>query len=590
MNMRLYERAIEFDLMRTIQRCYFDADCGRIKLALDRLKDLEMELGENPKIYYAEGMLRKDSMEQGIKAFSCYTKALELDPNYENAAVNAAAYAPNEEEIRKYIKIAAKLAPIDASIIQKRLEILDESCYKFWQVLIGNSVDTERGALIELALSSTKFPLETELKYRRDRFQILRSLDNSDQMKRETMCEFFPPNERLALHEALEELNRAIDLDPYDATFWNYKASWCRFLGRYEEAIISADEAIKQRPIGYHLPHHNKALIFAKQRKIPEAIACAQEALAQAIAGEKSDEIFVIQELIADLNSPIEEVLLDEMLPVITQIVRTAHITANREINLIMQSNNKDNRASIAEMVDLVKRGINNLHPSPNNAMDYVPGMAELLSYFTPETLFVTLDQIQMSDNISYQNSLTATIYIAVHSEKIMQRDALRLLVLTIFKNAISSGNGDMVRDQYRKAILEVSAAAKDEISNLDQLMRMELERIHPDFPRLIADQAPPDEKGKERARKDTLSKLQGTPYIVNSNNKNMQGQFKANSGGTGCLPLMVVIVCIAIGVFIGVSSKKWLTGVDNWVVGGSGGGIIGYWVASWFSSMRKKK
>jgi tetratricopeptide (TPR) repeat protein len=262
--MRLYERSIDFDLNRTINRCYFDADHGRIKLALDRLKDLEMELGENPKIHYAEGMLRKDSLKQGVEAFECYVKALELEPNYENAAVNAAVYAPNENDFRKYAKIASKLAPKDAAIFQNQISTLDEGHYPYWQKLISTSArvkgNPELGAVIDLILSSTTLPSETELDFRRERFQILRNLDSSDQAKRESMGESFPDDERLALHEALEEIDKAIELDPYDATFWNYKAAWYRSLGRYKDALASADKAIELRPKGYHLPYYNKAV------------------------------------------------------------------------------------------------------------------------------------------------------------------------------------------------------------------------------------------------------------------------------------------------------------------------------------------
>jgi tetratricopeptide (TPR) repeat protein len=588
--MRLYERAVDFDLMNTINRCYFDADHGRIKLALDRLKDLEDELGENSKICYTEGVLRRDSLMQGVAAFHCFEKALELDPDYENAVVNAAGYAPNEAEFRKYIRLASRLAPTDASLLEKQLAFLEAGQHPYWQRLIGASSAAEsaaEGALIELALASGELPEDKELALRSKRFQFLRKADEADQIKRESMGEFFPADERLALHEAMKELDQAIRLDPYDATFWNSKSAWYRLMFRFEESLAAADHAIQLRPSGYPLPYHNKAVVLMKMGKRLDALDLAQTALAQAEASGNTDEARTVRDLIEDLKSPEPVATLEELMPIMARVVKAAQLTANQELSLI-KSSTPGQRSSPDEMAALVKRALYSHNPFPTSAMDFVPGMAELLSYFTPETLFMALQQILLEDGDVVQNSLTATLYIAAHEEEIRRRDALRLLLLPIFQIVLLPGGEDQIREQYRKAILEVSAAASDEMADLDRLMREELERIHPDLPALIADQKPVDASGVARAQRIFLSKLQGEPYVTKSRDKSGQSGSQAGTPGNSCLTSTLVLIFAGIGIVIGILAKNpWFPGATNWLVGGSGGALAGY-VFSWLFLPRR--
>ena len=561
--MRLYERAEEFDLMVTINRCYFDADQGRIKLAIDRLKDLEEELGEKPKIYYTEGMLRKDSLGQGINAYRCFSKAVDMDSNYENAIVNAAIYAPGEIEFRRFARKAFDLSLNESSHFETLLKYIDEKNEPYWQILLqsitSEGLNPDTAAHIQLGLSTAKLPQDEELNYRRQRFQILRQIDENDQKKRESMGELFPSDERLALHEALEELEKSITLDPYDATFWNFKSAWCRLLGRFEEALTAADEAIMLRPKGYHLPYYNKAVIFAKLGKKAEAIEQAQKALEQIEISGKRDDITAIQQLISNTNSTSQTISLIDFLPVLEHICKAAQIISNQEIGLL-QGIQPGQRSNLKEMVKLVQKAIYSRHPSPENALDYVPAMAELLSYFTPETLFISLHQILLTDNIAFQNSLKATIYIAAYGPKVMQRDAIRLLILVIFKNALPPASPEMIRDQYRKIILDVSTTGTDKMKNLDQLMRVELAKIHPELPELIADQEPSTAWEIQKAQESILDKLQGTPYIVKSKEKGNQTQASSEVSNNFCLYVVIGIICFGIGAFISASMLIGIT------------------------------
>ena len=84
--MRLYRRSKPIDLNDTIALCDFDADHGRVKLALERLRDLEEEVGADAKISYAEGLLRRDFLGQGKQAYQCFVRAHQLNPQHGLAA------------------------------------------------------------------------------------------------------------------------------------------------------------------------------------------------------------------------------------------------------------------------------------------------------------------------------------------------------------------------------------------------------------------------------------------------------------------------------------------------------------------------
>ncbi len=513
--MRLYLRSKKIDMMDTINRCYFDADHGRIKLALERLKDLEEELGEDAKISYAEGLLRKDFLGQGVKAYDCFVKALSLDPSHAFAVCNSAEYAPDETEFRKWSEVAAQLSPQDAQSFQDRSEIFDQGIY-YGEFLLKIGDDKKPGdsaAYIELGLLTAKLKQKEEVKVRRARAQKLRLLDNEAEHHRNTMVEDFPPDERLALAEAIAEIELAIRLDEYDEELWNLKSAWCCLIGRYAESIVCADRAIELRPEGYCRPHQNKAMSLWRLDNSSEALACIQEALRQAENGNQQEEIPHLKQMIEEMTVPPRQPTLADAQPTLAQAVRAAELTADQEIGL-MKGNLQDIEAGFQMRIDVIQ-------PAANDAMPYVPAMAQALAYLSPETCFSMVHKIAKKDTTSYENCMRATLYIAAHTEAVMQHDALRLLVLTIFVPALVPGHEEGVRTLYRQAILEVSAAATGRMAKLDQLMHQELAKIAPTMPRLIADQEPVDQAGKDRAERAILTKLQGTPFVNNSSEFN---------------------------------------------------------------------
>ncbi|MEI7845035.1 MAG: hypothetical protein WCK35_04435 [Chloroflexota bacterium] len=557
--MRLYRRAIKTDMMDTINRCYFDADHGRIKLALDRLKDLEAELGEQPRILYAEGMLRKDLLGQGLLAFNCFAHALELDPGYANAACNAAVNAPNETEYRKYSAIAARLSPADRPSLEHGLELLDQGT-PYWQIVLNQIGDDEQtpayGSALDLALASETLPEENELSSRTARFQLLRKQDLVDQKMRELMAEDFPPNERLALLEALKELEKTIELDPYDATFWNFRSGWNNLLRRYHDAILFADKAIELRPDGYHRPHHNKAIAYFRLGKKTEALACAREALVQMEKSGEREDAKIVQDLIDEVNKPDHITSWHEILPLLSQIIQAAHLRAEQELDVI-GGNSKNTRITVIQAKQLFEYRIKNLHPNPKNALHYVPAMAHILTYFSPEVCFTILQEIQKTDQLTFENCMLANLYLPAFGEPILQRDALRLNIITMFAEAIKTGSQESIRNQYRKLILDVSAVASNEMANLDQSMRKELELIHPDLPRLISDQNPSSQAEKLQAQNTILARLQGIPYVVDSNTPETLpdwNQTGSPASQSSCLAVSISTIGLSLIIYAGVS------------------------------------
>ncbi len=504
--MRLYHRSKD-DKINGINRSFFDAQHGRVRLAIERLHDLDDEFPKDAQIIYAEGLIRKDYLGQGIAARMLFEKAYNLDNRHTFAACNATKFARDEQEFRKWAEISLRLVSQDDPTRQVMNSILSnlDSGIRYWELLANGSQDYfetnifgDSAALMELALLAGEMHPDEEVMARRGRSQCLRALDAEAHQSHETIMESFPPEERLALHEALAELDKAIFLDEYDSEIWNLKSAWCYLLGRHEEAIQCADMAIRQRPFNYPKPYINKAGAFWELRRDSDALVCAQEALKQAENCHSTADITQARKMIEDYSTPRIAPDISNIEPIIRHILNAAQITMDLEIGQW--------RGSVERLVD----GVLKRAASVGNdwTMDYVLIMAELLSDFTPETAFcVILKTAERSQKV-HEHCLHAALYVAAHSDGVRQREAVRFLVLSIF----GAVDGTSIRRTYRQAILETSSAATDGMSRLDAIMREELRCINPVFPKLIADQDPVDEHGRERAIRTILSRFTGDP------------------------------------------------------------------------------
>ena len=227
--MRLYRRCKQWDLMDTINRCHLDADRGYVAFAFERLNDLEEELGEDAHIWYAKGILYRDFVGQGLKAYECFVKALDLDPCLAFPACNASEFAPHIAECLKWADLARQLSPEDRLVLDRKIELLrgkDDVFYGKFQhdLAAGHAEDGELGeAAARMEISSQILDLEEgqEIKERRWRAERLRELDKAAYEQYETRHEQFAPQDRLALAEAIVEIDRVLALDKYDEKDWN---------------------------------------------------------------------------------------------------------------------------------------------------------------------------------------------------------------------------------------------------------------------------------------------------------------------------------------------------------------------------------
>jgi len=525
--MRLYHRS-QKDRISGINRCFFDADHGRVQLALERLQDLDNEFPDDSHILYAEGLIRKDYLGQGVKAGQLFQKAYELDNTHAFAANNATKFARNEQEFRKWAQILLRVSNKDKTAQRFVRSILRdlESGVSYWELMLhgsqahsANQQFGDSAALMELALLTNQMIPDEEVKVRRVRAQNIRSLDAKEEAYRNTIMEAFPPEERLALHEALAELERALALDEYDPELWNLKAAWCYLLGRFSEAIEFADKAIELRPLGYPKPYHNKAAALRGLKRDKEALECAHESLKQAESNNELDDIERSHKMIEDFSIPLQTPKLSDVEPIFGHICNAARVTADLEIGQWHGSVDK-----------LVNGVLKRTSLVGNNTMACVLIMAELLSDFAPETAWYILLKTAEKDQKAHEHCLHAALYVAAHSIGVQQRDAARFLALSI----LGAVKGVDIRRVYREAILETSAAATDEMSRLDQIMREELGRINPLFPQLLADQEPVDERGHARATHNILSRFTSVPP---RRLNNLPDQ------GSGCMKITLAVI-----------------------------------------------
>lgn len=502
--MKLYRRS-QRDKVGCINRCHFDADHGRVELALTRLSNLNDEFPDDAQIAYAEGLIRKDYLGQGLKSYALFSKAYELDSHHAFGACNAAKFAPTEKEFRKWTKIALGLLPPNDSsrdAMGKFLSDVDKGLAHRELLLYGSNAHFEErmygdsAALMELALQASGLGLQDEITARRMRAQCLRSLDSQAHTYRQTLMEAFLPEERLALVEALAEIDKAISLDEYDAELWNLKAAWLTLLERYEEAVECADRAIQQRPSAYAKPYHNKANALSGMKRDADALECAQQSVSHAEESGDPADIALSRKLVAAYSVPREEPTLSGAENIVRHILNAANITSDQELGQW--------KGSPKKLVAGVVRRLKGLRS--NHTADYVPLMAELLSDFTPETVFVVILKVAEHSQALHDHCLHAALYVTAYSDGVQQRDAARFLSFVL----LGAMDAAHIRSSYRQAVLEPSAAATDEMAQLDDIMRQQLQRMLPTFPKLIADQPPVDDMGHRRAEANILARLSG--------------------------------------------------------------------------------
>ena len=504
--MKLFTR-ISGDKATTIERAYFDADRGCIELALARFADLRIDFPQDPVLEYAEGILRKDFIGQGLQAQQQFLLAQSIDPNHQFSAFNSAKYARNLNEYRRQSQHSRTIAPKDEDLrlFDNIDKILDDN-HEYFEHLISTVYAVqehesfgELAAVIEIALQANDWSRDEELSMRISRANALRQLDKAAETIRQGRNEYYPPQERLALTEAINELDHALELDPYDPKLWNYKSAWLILLRRFDDAYAAGKQAIAIQPKGYLKPLTNMALAEFHRGHIYEAKTLAKNVLKSefAKAPDAKFDVSLAENILNMCNAHSEPN--DETIAFWSEkIFHAASITAEQFKTKWKWKERKFN------LVDALKQRCR-----PYNGewhMDYIKMTAELLHDFCPELAHKSLLELGDTHQPESLHHIYAALYIASQCDGVMERDACRFVALTI----LNQPSPEKIRKSYREAVI-VPCALDERFSSIADRMRDELSRLHPDFPALIANQSPVKDSDREYAERVTLSRFRKT-------------------------------------------------------------------------------
>ena len=134
----------------------------------------------------------------------------------------------------------------------------------------------------------------------------------------------------------------------------------------------------------------------------------------------------------------------------------------------------------------------------------YIKIMAELLVFFTPETVLIAVNRLGAKYPEACSHCLNAALYIAVSADGVMRRDACRFLIY----NILGVKEPERIRKIYRMAILGPTAVGSDGFENLELYILEEMERLNPYLIHLIAKQQPLSQQELEWARNITMARF----------------------------------------------------------------------------------
>lgn len=476
--------------MTSVTRAHFDARHGRVRLALQRLEYLSRIFPEDPDVLQAEAFVRMDYIGQGEHARKLFKKAFRCGQNDPAAAKNVTLLARSAEEFHELAEIALPLNPKDLNF-QQQVEMINQSLSEginFWDVLLFRVASAEEhkdfgtaAGLAELSLPYAKeMDSEIELEARKRRAKCLRELDKIAANRRQILMEPVSPEERLALQEALTELDEILRLDEYDAEMWNFKSAWCSLLHRFDEADAFADRAIGLRPQGYPKPWTNKADVRLKQKKYDEALGVARKALEEAQGTKYKSDIVLAEGIIKQATHP--PFLTTDNLPSYSfAFLRAADTVSDEEIGGYGP-------------VDKLVNGLLLRLMDPKAPQEACAVMAELTSDFTPETVGRILAGMRSRDHGLFEVALLGMLYAVVNAQGAFKRDAARILILTMLR----SGKTTTIRDWYRRLVL-IPSQIDFGLLSLAEIVEEELKHINPELPKLIVQQPQPSAVEKKQ-------------------------------------------------------------------------------------------
>lgn len=278
---------------------------GRMPLALERIEDLIKRYPDDPGVVNEKGTVYGKYLGRGLEAHDLYCQATAIGDGCENAWINATDWSltKKEWEVNRRKALAVVKQPQFHGRMRKMAAQLANGSWGDWLAAnIKRQHDGKKfgsaAAWAELLLNLGMADTQAELSLRRSRAQWLRELDKTAASSFAERREPFPASERLALHGALEELDRAIALDEYDHELWNFKAAWCALLDRFEEALQYTESSLEYAPPEYVKPFVNKVVALKELGRDSETQSCFDEALRRARGDEGNPDIVQMKKII----------------------------------------------------------------------------------------------------------------------------------------------------------------------------------------------------------------------------------------------------------------------------------------------------
>ena len=541
MPFNIYYKLDQEDKINSINRCFTDAEQGRIELALLRSSDLLEAFPNDADVLYARGLLQRDFLGSGLNArvdFENAFRAASLGEEVRGlAACNTATLARSYDEFEKWSAIALEILPKDRGMnsmrsVFKEAKTAEADYHATLVNFVAATAPTEiakrpgvAASGLDVALTGRHvFRAEEEVDLRKHRAYYLRQLDRRASETREMLLENFPSEERLALQAAVEEMEHAIELEDSDAELWNFHAAWCALLWRNDEAIRSADKAIALRPHGYPKPWINKANALLHLERFDEVRQCGQEAARQAAAAGLDADLRQAQELAAIRRTGHEAPDEGAFSRWIEDFLKAAELTSKKEVSQKGWSGDYNNLVN--GFLKQIRPFGADWHPT------YLKIVMKSLIYFSPETCRITLVEARAQNETGYENALNALLYLIVNTSGAQKRDATRIFCLMLVGTGSISGAFKM----YRQAVLETGAGSA-KFRNMPEIVRKELFRINSGFANLVSDQEPVNEAEIAHARRTVLWRFDAS---------NMVERTIPHQTPVGCvISILVVLVAV---------------------------------------------
>ncbi|MEK7692142.1 MAG: hypothetical protein AAB425_14095, partial [Bdellovibrionota bacterium] len=371
-----------------------------------------------------------------------------------------------------------------------------------------------------------------ESQIRRQRAQSLRAMDQEAEHLREAASEQFPPDERLSLQEAVEELDRAIMLDEHDAELWNLRSAWCVILERNTEAVADADRAISLRPSGYPKPYHNKAMALWNLGRDQEAMSMATRAKDEAQDVGTAEDLRLAESILANIQGGRSDWSEELVLYTAQKILKGTEVRTHKFAALT--------HGTVSDLCRMFVARLNAVQPG--DSLVHVAPVAQLLAYFPAEAATTVLRNLRRSDPSAWNCCFEAVCYIITKGEPMMQRDAARVAALLM----LDEPTLERMRHACKERVLAPAIAAPGEFGLLAKCVRGELQRLNSRFPESLLEQLQPTQQELLSVRSGILVRLSGTPYINDSANFQQPAR-----SGPGCAGLIAMVV-VAAGILVG--------------------------------------